>query len=241
MRRGTLIAAVVLVGMGIGACATSSGSRSPGAARVAGADSTGGAPAADETESKPPPLMVSEAELPLGFPKPGPVGKVVIKEYPAYRLARVASERAGPNAMFNPLFRHIQRNDIPMTAPVEMTYATPAPASAGAGQSGTNSMAFLYQAPDVGRTGPDAADPRVVVEDVPPMTVLSVALRGDYTRVNFDRGLTQLETWLSEHPGQVRVVGAPRYLAYNSPFVPWFLKVGEVQYPVERLDRVARP
>lgn len=237
MRRASLVSGVLATVMGVGACATSS-DRPPGAAGVADSASGTAVAAADEAESQPPPLMVSEADLPRGFPKAGPIGTVVIKEYPAYRLARVTSDRGGPNALFNPLFRHIQRNDIPMTAPVEMTYATP---DADARRSGTTSMAFLYQAPDVGRIGPDAADPRVVVEDVPPMMVLSVALRGDYTPANFDRGLTQLETWLAENPGRVRVVGAPRYLAYNSPFVPWFLKVGEVQYPVERLDRVARP
>jgi len=246
MHWGLIVASVALVVLGVGACATSSGNRAAG--KTDGAEAAPGPSSAAGAARTRPPLMISEAELPQGFPPVGPIGKVVVKEYPAYRLARVTSDRSGPNAMFNPLFRHIQRNEIPMTAPVEMTYARPGPAGAATGRGdaggvrgGTNSMAFLYQAPDVGRTGPDVVDPRVVVEDVPPMTVLSVAVRGDYTWANFDRGLTQLETWLAENPGQVRVVGAPRYLAYNSPFVPWFLKVGEVQYPVERLDRVARP
>ena len=37
----------------------------------------------------------------------------------------------------------------------------------------------------------------------------------------------------------VHVIGPPRHLAYNSPFVPGFLKIGEVQLPVER-DAEAR-
>ena len=69
------------------------------------------------------PLWIREAELPDGFPDPGPAGKVIVKEYPAYRLARFAALQGQPasqNGMFWPLFQHIKRNDIAMTAPVEM-------------------------------------------------------------------------------------------------------------------------
>ena len=34
------------------------------------------------------PMMISEAKLPVGFPPPGPVGEVIVKTYPAHRLAR---------------------------------------------------------------------------------------------------------------------------------------------------------
>lgn len=64
------------------------------------------------------PFMFKEAKLPKDFPPPGPVGQIIVKDYPAYRLARVRSGKegvsGGPNAMFNPLFNHIKRNDIPM-------------------------------------------------------------------------------------------------------------------------------
>jgi len=66
------------------------------------------------------PMMISEAKLPVGFPAPGPVGEVIVKTYPAHRLARVRAERNNDNGMFMQLFRHIERQEIAMTAPVEM-------------------------------------------------------------------------------------------------------------------------
>lgn len=32
------------------------------------------------------PFMFKEAKLPVGYPPPGPVGEVIVKEYPAYRM-----------------------------------------------------------------------------------------------------------------------------------------------------------
>ena len=54
-----------------------------------------------------------EAPLPEGFPGPGPLGRVVVKNYPKYRAARVE----GGNSFWT-LFQHIKRNDVQMTAPV---------------------------------------------------------------------------------------------------------------------------
>ena len=69
------------------------------------------------------PMMISEAKLPEGFPGPGPVGEVITKTYPAHRLARVRSGGPGNDGSFMKLFRHIERNEIAMTAPVEMEMA----------------------------------------------------------------------------------------------------------------------
>lgn len=179
------------------------------------------------------PWMVSEARLPTGFPPPGPVGEVVVKTYPQLRLARAA---AGPDAdgMFMTLFRHIERHEIAMTAPVVMEWA---PREDGAGAQAVaptpGSMAFLYREPTLGAAGADPADPRVVVEDAPDAVVVSVGLRGGYDEATVRRGLEQLRAWLAEHP-EWRTAGPPRSLAYNSPFVPWFLKYSEVQMPVTR-------
>jgi hypothetical protein len=71
---------------------------------------------ADEENGVEPPWMVSEASLPAGFPGPGPAGEVIVKTYPSHRLARTAGQ--GANGGFMQLFRHIDRNDISMTAPV---------------------------------------------------------------------------------------------------------------------------
>jgi hypothetical protein len=164
------------------------------------------------------------------------VGEIIVKEYPAYRMARIQRGEGGiaggPNVMFRPLFNHIKRNDIPMTAPVEMGY----PEHVKPGE-GASSMAFLYGEQTWGTSGADANDRRVVVEDVPAMTVVSIGVRGGYTNANFEKAISKLNAWIQQRADQVGVIGPPRYLAYNSPFVLGFLKYGEVQLPVGLIGR----
>jgi len=173
------------------------------------------------------PMMFSEAKLPRDYPAPGPVNEVIVKTYPTHRLARVTGE-VGDNSMFMRLFRHIERNDIAMTAPVEMNWSKePAPDKAG----GAESMAFLYRSTEIGSVGVDEKDNRIVVTDTVEMSVVSIGVRGSYDQKTFMRSLHALEAWLEVHPEWTRS-GSPRMLAYNSPFVPWFLKYSEVQIPV---------
>ncbi len=180
------------------------------------------------------PWMFSEAQLPEGFPAPGPVNEVIVKTYPAHRLARVRTEGGG-NGMFMKLFRHIERNEIAMTAPVEMSWqpAAPPPADGPPPAIGREptAMAFLYAKPSLGAAGADPEDPRVIVEDVPEIKVVSIGLRGGYDKTTFDRGARQLDIWLAAHP-EWRPAGGRRALAYNSPFVPGFAKYSEVQLPI---------
>jgi hypothetical protein len=176
---------------------------------------------ADETPPKP--LVIGEAKLPAGFPPPGPVGQVIKKTYPAHRLARTRSDSGRDDGMFMRLFRHIERNDIAMTAPVEMTLRGPA--------DDGRAMAFLYSRQDIGTPGPDPADAAVVVEEVPETMVASLGVRGGYGERTFAGGLEKLRAWLAEHP-EWREAGPPRALAYNSPFVPGILKYAEVQVPI---------
>jgi len=185
-------------------------------------------PVAEASGKKP--WMFSEANLPVGFPQPGPINEVVVKDYPAYRLAKVTS--AGKeNGMFMQLFRHIERNEIAMTAPVEMSWH----AEDGRLAKNPESMAFLYAAPTIGQAGGDPEDSRVVVDDIQPIKVVSIALRGGYEVSTYERGYKQLQAWLADHPEWV-AEGEPRTMAYNSPFVPGFAKVSEVQIAIRRVD-----
>lgn len=120
-----------------------------------------------------------------------------------------------------------------MTAPVTMDWAGE-PAERG----GPESMAFLYAEPDLGQAGPDPADAGVVVEDVPEATVASIGLRGGYGEKTFRKGSEELEAWLAAHP-EWEPAGAPRMLAYNSPFVPGFLKYAEIQRPIRPAPKPA--
>lgn len=167
---------------------------------------------------------INEAPLPEGWPELTPVGDIQVKLYPVYRAAIIDDKTDGSQSgMFRPLFSHIQRKDIAMTAPVEMTYD-------GDKQS---SMAFLYRNPDMGQLGADAEDNRVEVREIEQQTAVSIGVRGRYSKERFDKALAKLNTWLDENRHQYTQADEPRFLGYNSPFVPWFLRYGEVQIPVE--------
>ena len=174
------------------------------------------------------------AKLPKAFPPPGPLGQVMVKEYPAYREAVVQAggDHKNANGMFYPLFNHIQRNGVAMSAPVEMRYQIPHV------QEQTKvepvSMAFVYPEPTTGKAGSDGS---VSVVDVPAMTVVSVAVRGSYSAKHFQAGYARLAEWMQGHKDEYEVSGSPRYLAYNSPFVLPMFRLGEVQIPVRRRER----
>lgn len=175
-------------------------------------------------------VAAPSADLPQGFPPPGPVGQIMVKNYPAYRAA-VATAGTGSgrknDALFFLLFKHIQRHDIPMSAPVEMQYAQPE--GDGASARAPASMAFIYGRPAIGQPGPDGA---VQVVDVAAQQVVSIAVRGSYTAQRFWTAVAQLQAWLDANKTQYRPTGQPRYLAYNSPFVLPFMRSGEVQIPI---------
>jgi hypothetical protein len=178
-----------------------------------------------------------EAPLPEGFPQPGPVGRVIVKEYPAYRAARTPMDdpqrrggSAGQNSAFNRLFDHITSNDVKMTAPVEMVYdAGVASLDATGPAPRPVSMAFLYEHPAQGEAGDDGS---VEVVDLPPVTVVSVGVRGYYTAERMRESMAKLEAFLAEHAATWEVAGPVRYMGYNSPFVLPHLRYGEVQIPV---------
>jgi hypothetical protein len=177
-----------------------------------------------DSDMKTRPFMFDEASLPRGYPAPGPVGEILIKQYPA---ARIAINRGGDQgSMFMPLFNHIKKHDIAMSSPVEISWSDPQTQPADAKPQ---AMAFVYRQPDLGSTGMDG---KVEVVDVPPQTFLSVGIRGSYNREHLVEGVQKLRGWLAEHSAEFKQAGPPRYLGYNSPFVPWFLRFGEVQLPI---------
>ncbi len=201
----------VLVGLGLGAAAVS-------VLTIVGCVRTSGGT-----------WYFDEAPLPEGWPELTPVGEVNIRSYPTYRAAVVVDEGqgSGQGPMFGSLFRHISSNDIPMTAPVDMTYGT---TDRGGESDRMTAMAFLYRTPELGPLGVDGV---VRVDDVPPRAYASVGVRGTYSDAHFADGLARVRAWLAEHH-EWRPDGPPRYLGYNSPFVPWFWRYGEVQMPVVR-------
>jgi len=174
------------------------------------------------------------APLPDGCPPPGPIGEVILKQYPACRIAmtkRIADQH-GSGALFMPLFRHIESNHIAMSSPLVMTYN-----KSSQGRESMASMAFVYGKPTIGK---DGVDGNVTVEDELPLSVASIGVRGQYTVGRFESAEKKVVQWLAAHANEYQAAGTARYLAYNSPFVlPWS-KYGEVQIPVTRLSSAAK-
>lgn len=133
---------------------------------------------------------VIEAPLPEGFPEPTPVGEIQIKKYPAYRFATTQMAGAESGAFWT-LFTHIKKNDIAMTAPVEMTYGEGAKDKLQA-----KAMAFLYRSLKQGKTG---TDEKVEVIDVAPIMALSLGMRGEVNKTTLAEAKAHLEAWLKEH------------------------------------------
>lgn len=164
---------------------------------------------------------LSEAPLPEGFPPLTPVGEIQLREYPAYRLARVPMGKREDGA-FMALFAHITSNDIAMTAPVEMVRPTK-PDEQG-------QMAFLYQNMRIGTPGKQG---NVEVIDVPAMTAVSMGLRGNAIKAQIARAEKQLRNWLAAH-AEYEAAGPLRTMGHNSPFVVPKLRYFEVQIPVKK-------
>lgn len=163
---------------------------------------------------------IKEAEMPRGFPAYTPVGRIELKKYPAYRKASASGA-----AEFWTLFRHIQKNSVKMTAPVEMDYGDPSDA-----RPQERSMSFLYERPDQGAAGKQGS---VEVIDVPEMTVLSIGCRGSRTRAAVAEAREKLVKYLADKKGEYTIAGPVRVMGYNSPFVPRDKNFFEVQIPVK--------
>jgi hypothetical protein len=165
--------------------------------------------------------------VPESWPAPSLPGLVRLKTYPPIRAAWT-EQGDGRNGQFMTLFHHIKDHQIPMTAPVVMAYPPAKAEPPGDALGEPVAMAFLYR-----QTTQDAAGPfgAVRVTDDPSLQVVSLARKGMYSVGNFQESVAQLRAWLKAHP-EWQVAGPPRVLAYNSPFMPFWMKYAEVQIPV---------
>jgi len=172
--------------------------------------------------------------LPAGYPAPTPPGAIELKRYPLVRRAGIGGSMSpdwGMNFAFFPLFNHIKQREIAMTSPVEMNYD-------GLGAFGATkptcwTMSFLYRTPELGPEGMDSKDERILVEDIPPITVVAIGLRGPYKLDRVKTGIATLRDWLASQ-SEWEEVGEPRALFYNGPEMRSGDKWSEVQLPVRR-------
>jgi hypothetical protein len=178
-------------------------------------------------------VCVVDTVLPNGYPVPTPPGALEIKSYPPVRLAEVTSNGnpdSGMNRAFWPLFRHIQRNNIPMTSPVEVSYSGLTRSEPTKPRSW--SMAFLYRTPEAHATGIEG---EVSVRDSGPTAVLAAGLKGSYSMALVQKGMERIEAWLGDHP-EWEVAGEWRTLYYNGPTLFFWDKWSEVQLPIRRAN-----
>ncbi len=160
-----------------------------------------------------------EAPVPAGFPAPTPVGVVEIKKLPVYRMAKVANSGMGGNNFFT-LFNHIKKNNIEMTAPVEMTMAEKN------GKYTESSMAFLYQETTLGKVGPQG---NIAVLDTKECMVASIGMRGSPSSENIESARRWLIEKIKTTPQAYEIAGELKVMGYNSPFMPEKLRYYEVQ------------
>lgn len=173
----------------------------------------GSKPAAPATE----PAYISESALPESWPAPGPFNQVALKKYPAYRAAFTTS--SSPNGGFLTLFRHIKRNDIPMTSPVEMSMKD----DAGDGMK-MERMGFLYQSPRVGKPGADGES--VEVRDLPALSVLGYTWQGPRGDAEVAKARAAIDAALAEK--KLTATGY-RLFGYNGPSVSRNKQTHELQ------------
>lgn len=147
------------------------------------------------------------------------VGKIEVKTIPARTLLKAAGKGEpfkSRDESFGKLFRYIQSNKVSMTVPVEASATT-------------STMNFFVGGRDAGKEL--KSDGGVAVEKMEPRTVVSIGLRGSYTRDHYEQGLKKVGEWLEKHH-EWQADGEPYGVYWNSPFVPGWFKRSEVHQPV---------
>ena len=159
--------------------------------------------------------VLTDTKLPVGYPAPTPPGAIELKHYASVRRAEYTSDGTSTWQSirgFWPLFQHIQRNDIAMTAPVEMETKD----TNDDGDPDQSTMTFLYHTTDDGPTGTDGD---ITITDTEPQTWLAIGVQGRITRQSWFELEKQLSDWLSTQ-SDWQSTGTPRTLGYNGPNIP---------------------
>ena len=145
-----------------------------------------------------------------------------IKTLPAGVVLKASSSReyfSENNGLFRRLFEAIQKNQVPMTTPVEAEI-----------RPGT--MIFYLDPKSAQRSNLilERGVERLAVQE---RVVASVGIRGGYSKESFEENSKKLMAWVRSQPGW-KVAGEPYAVYWNSPFMIWFLKRSEVHLPVQK-------
>ena len=165
-------------------------------------------------------------------------GDLAIRDYAPVMVVETqvtASRRDAPGDAFRKLARYIGGKnkadlDIPMTAPVAQTQASP---------SGTNeaekwSIQFFLPRDLTATNTPQAIEEGVNVRFLEAQTFASVSFRGTQTDEKVSDNMRKLKGFVEQQGYQVS--GPPVYAFYDPPFIPWFLRDNEILLPIEPVE-----
>jgi hypothetical protein len=163
-----------------------------------------------------------------------------LRRYPAHAVAevtvRASFEDAGSIA-FKALFGYISgqnrsRRSVAMTAPVvqrngpsEKVAMTAPVVQTGSAQE-VYVVAFVLPATLTVDTAPQPTNADVHLRTVPAHLAVAVRYSGRWSRSAYERHLAQLRQAMAAH--DLTPAGPPRYLRYDPPFKPWFLRRNEI-------------
>ncbi len=106
-----------------------------------------------------------------------------------------------------------------MTAPVETRYPV-STLEAGEikapNERGEAKVSFLYRSTDV---YPEQIAQDIQVDEITPMTVVSLGLKGSYDYKSYQQSPIVIRDWLAQH-SEYTVVGSPRRFFYDDPYIP---------------------
>ena len=183
---------------------------------------------------------------------------VELRRYPEHVVAEVTTRgslTSAGNVAFAPLFAYISGHNRPrakvamtapvvqerargeqvaMTAPVvqEESALEKAGQEASTQELGTGEeersfvVAFVLPAGMTEQSAPQPADPRVTLCAVPPTLTAAIGYSGRWTRSGYEEHRDRLLRVVGR--AGLEPVGPPRWLRYDPPFKPWFLRRNEV-------------
>ncbi|MFC8504268.1 SOUL family heme-binding protein [Pedococcus sp. NPDC057267] len=187
---------------------------------------------------------------------------VELRRYPAHAVAEVTvhgSLGGAGNRAFASLFAYISGSNRPrakvaMTAPVVQQSAgrgervamtapvvqeqsrEPGPGSSDEGGAGERSftVAFVLPADVTEQTAPEPTDDRVRLRTVPPSLAAAIRYSGRWTESGYEKHRDRLLASVSA--AGLSPAGAPRWLRFDPPVKPWFLRRNEVVVDVTKPD-----
>ncbi|MEM9159067.1 MAG: heme-binding protein [Verrucomicrobiota bacterium] len=150
-------------------------------------------------------------------------GVFEVKTLPAGKLLEAKMEEGAyfdsSNTLFRPLFRYISNNSISMTVPVEA-------------KMDPGAMYFWVDPSEEEKAASDTSN--VAVLEVPERVVASLGYRGRYTESNYMEVKAALVERLNNRD-DLKMIGEPYCVFWNSPMMPGFLKTFEVQVEIEQI------